>query len=142
MNDNIIIGSPERVSVTSESSPEASPPDLAEETTQDQHANDVPHPRLQLLRFHFGAAVPVRAPFHVTEGKKENGERLYATRQSSLRTATSAWLASSTPYPTYIMADPKKQEKDFTKEVDELLPSARSLAQVLGPTPPSRCSTN
>ena len=61
---------------------------------------------------------------------KQQGERLYATRQSSLRTATSAWLSSSSSYPTYIMADPKKQEKDYTKEVDELLPEVRSLAQV------------
>lgn len=28
------------------------------------------------------------------------------------------------------MADPKKQEKDFTKEVDALLPEVQSLAQV------------
>ena len=28
------------------------------------------------------------------------------------------------------MADPKKQEKDFTKEVDSLLPEARTLAKV------------
>ena len=28
------------------------------------------------------------------------------------------------------MADPKKQEKDFTKEVDSLLPEVQSLAKV------------
>ena len=30
----------------------------------------------------------------------------------------------------YDMADPKKQEKDFTKEVDALLPETKALAQV------------
>ncbi|KAI1789766.1 hypothetical protein LXA43DRAFT_1182999 [Ganoderma leucocontextum] len=123
-NDNIIIASPETVAVTSESSPAAAClPQFAEDTTvEDVQA-------LESFRFQFGTSVPVRAPFRVTECQKQDGERLYATRQSSLRTATSAWLASSTTSPTYIMADPKKQEKDFTKEVDELLPQVQSLAQ-------------
>lgn len=100
---------------------------------------EVHKPRVPLptnpIRFQFGASI---VPFHVTEsgritgyGKRE-GERLYATRQSSVRTATSSWHASSTTptLSTYNMADPKKQEKDFTKEVDALLPEVQSLAQV------------
>ena len=65
--------------------------------------------------------------------RQDRGTLSACTRRVSLLSpgsATSTWLASSTPYLTYIMADPKKQEKDFTKEVDELLPLARSLAQV------------
>lgn len=30
----------------------------------------------------------------------------------------------------YDMADPKKQEKDYTKEVDAVIPEAQSLVQV------------
>lgn len=30
------------------------------------------------------------------------------------------------------MSEPKKQEKDYTKEVDEALPEAKSLAEVCG----------
>ena len=133
MNDNIIISPAlEIVAVASENASEVSQQAEAaefDETTED----DVPY---EPLRFQFGACVKTRVRFHVTEtwrnagfGREER-ERLYATRQSSLRTATSAWLSSSSSYPTYIMADPKKQEKDYTKEVDELLPEVRSLAQV------------
>jgi hypothetical protein len=32
--------------------------------------------------------------------------------------------------PAFIMSDNKKQEKDFTKEVDALLPEAEALAKV------------
>lgn len=46
-----------------------------------------------------------------------------ATRHLNQRTLNSAsWR--------YIMADNKKQEKDFTSEVDVLLPEAESVAQV------------
>lgn len=90
------------------------------------------------VRFQFGASIKPRALFHVIESGgvarsgRQQGERLYATRQSSVRTATSTWHSpptSSTLY-TYTMADPKKQEKDYTKEVDALLPEVQSLAKV------------
>ena len=89
------------------------------------------------IRFCFGASGADGTPVtHVIEygrlaqyGSGE-GERLYATRQSSLRTATSSWHPSPTSLTTPTMADPKKQEKDFTKEVDTLLPEARTLAKV------------
>ncbi|TBU34673.1 hypothetical protein BD311DRAFT_290970 [Dichomitus squalens] len=133
VNDNIIISrAPETVAVVSESRPEVSQQAEAADVDKLEPTEDVPY---EPLRFHFGACMKTREPFHVTESwrnagfGREEGERLYATRQSTLRTATSPWLSSSSPYPTYIMADPKKQEKDYTKEVDELLPEVRSLAQ-------------
>ncbi|KAH9898160.1 hypothetical protein C8Q73DRAFT_663927 [Cubamyces lactineus] len=87
------------------------------------------------IRFRFGASVPDRAlEYHVTEsvaaagyGRRGN-ESLNATRQSTVRTATSTWHPSPSSHTTYNMADPKKQEKDFTKEVDALLPEVQSLA--------------
>lgn len=49
-----------------------------------------------------------------------------ATRHFVQRTHKSAsWI--------YIMADNKKQEKDFTKEVDAILPEAASLAKARRP---------
>ena len=88
------------------------------------------------IRFPFGALEVQEPEAHVIEygrlarfGSRER-ERLYATRQSSLRTATSTWHPLPSPFITLTMADPKKQEKDFTKEVDALLPEARSLAEV------------
>ena len=41
-----------------------------------------------------------------------------------------AWLAQPIHFRRYDMADPKKQEKDYTKEVDAIIPEARSLAEV------------
>ena len=37
---------------------------------------------------------------------------------------------SKSPYWTHIMSDNKKQEKDFTKEVDERLPEAAEIVKV------------
>lgn len=137
MNDNIIISStPEIVAVAS-----GSPSKISQLSTADiegiMKLEDNPY---EPLRFQFGAWVKTRAPFHVTETWRiarfgGEGERLYATRQSGLRTATSAWLSSSSSYPAYIMADPKKQEKDYTKEVDELLPEVQNVARVRRETP-------
>ena len=61
---------------------------------------------------------------------KRGTESLNATRQSTVRTATSTEHPSSTPRYTYNMADPKKQEKDFTKEADKQIPEAEKLAAV------------
>ena len=132
MDDNIIISPSERAGVPSE-------PQTASETdiVQEEELARPPAPTIP-LRFQFGASIEPRALFHVTEsggvagsGRKQ-GERLYATRQSSVRTATSTWHSppTSTTLSSYTMADPKKQEKDFTKEVDSLLPEVQSLAKV------------
>lgn len=65
--------------------------------------------------------------------------RLNATRQSQalglgLSTTTHAnpktWFTTPIQFRKYDMADPKKQEKDYTKEVDEILPQTKSLAEV------------
>lgn len=57
-----------------------------------------------------------------------------ATRQSQSKPAfiTTSTTIFTRPilYTKYNMADPKKQEKDYSKEVDSILPEARSLAQV------------
>ena len=57
-----------------------------------------------------------------------------ATRQCSSHydstTRTARQLTLPVPTHTYNMAEQRKQEKDYTKEVDELLPETRSLAQV------------
>lgn len=57
-----------------------------------------------------------------------------ATRQCSSHydstTRTARQLTLAVPTRTYDMAEQRKQEKDYTKEVDELLPETRSLAQV------------
>lgn len=57
-----------------------------------------------------------------------------ATRQCSSHydstTRTARQLTLPVPTRTYNMAEQRKQEKDYTKEVDDLLPEARSLAQV------------
>lgn len=89
------------------------------------------------IRFQFGASIPERAPaLHVTEcggatryGRK-GSEGLNATRQSTVRTATSSLHSPSHTRNTYNMADPKKQEKDFTKEVDALIAETTTLAAV------------
>jgi len=39
-------------------------------------------------------------------------------------------LISQLNSPVLVMADVKKQEKDYTKEVDQLIPEAESIAQV------------
>ena len=39
-------------------------------------------------------------------------------------------LARPIHFRRYDMADPKKQEKDFTKEVDAILPETKTLAEV------------
>ncbi|KAI0673375.1 hypothetical protein C8Q78DRAFT_622453 [Trametes maxima] len=119
-NSNIIISSSERFC-------EPSKPSHVDESA---HATRSPS-----IRFQFGASVPERAPdFHVTETRGATGygrrgsESLNATRQSTVRTATSPWYSSPSRRSTYNMAEPKKQEKDYTKEVDALLPEATSLA--------------
>ena len=143
MDDNIIISPSERAGVPSE-------PQTASETdiVQEEELARPPAPTIP-LRFQFGASIELRALFHVTEsggvagsGRKQ-GERLYATRQSSVRTATSPWHTPPTTLSTHTMADPKKQEKDFTKEVDALLPEVQSLAQVCSRHPWTvRCGTD
>ena len=49
--------------------------------------------------------------------------------------STQAALTRRIHFRRYDMADPKKQEKDFTKEVDALLPETKALAQVRLPSP-------
>ena len=129
MNTNIIITSPERQNVANESPSFAA--DLHRVLT-----GSVPSP----IRFSFGTSngAPVR---HVIEYErlaqygKQQGERLYATRQSSLSTATSTWHPPPhSSFTTFVMADPKKQEKDFTKEVDALLPEVQAEAKVRVPS--------
>ncbi|CCM04205.1 uncharacterized protein FIBRA_06371 [Fibroporia radiculosa] len=64
------------------------------------------------------------------KGSHETGAS--ATRQSNnpdTTTRTARQLALPISYSTYAMAENRKQEKDYTKEVDELLPEAKSLAQ-------------
>lgn len=63
--------------------------------------------------------------------------RLDATRQSQqagLSTAavsfSQTWYTTPIHFRRYDMADPKKQEKDYTVEVDALIPEAQSLAGV------------
>ena len=60
-----------------------------------------------------------------------------ATRQSHSHSHFQLTDLFTTPvnYRHYNMADPKKQEKDYTSEVDALLPEARSLAEVCYATP-------
>lgn len=57
-----------------------------------------------------------------------------ATRQSLqsqfTQPSSQLWLTRPVNYNYYNMAEVKKQEKDYTKEVDEILPEARSLADV------------
>lgn len=56
-----------------------------------------------------------------------------ATRQCShydSTTRTARQLTLPVPTRTYEMAEQRKQEKDYTQEVDELLPETRLLAQV------------
>ncbi|KAI0361366.1 hypothetical protein OH77DRAFT_1417609 [Trametes cingulata] len=125
-NSNIIITSASE-SAPSTSEPKADQSDAAESPSSSRLVPSV--------RFQFGASIPERAPaLHVTESGDAAGygrrgrESLNATRQSTVRTATSSWHSPSTSRSTYNMADPKKQEKDFTKEVDALLPEANSLA--------------
>lgn len=66
-----------------------------------------------------------------------------ATRQSQPNSSTETpqpltppWYTYPVNYNHYNMADPKKQEKDYTKEVDAILPEARSLAKVCFEFPP------
>lgn len=54
--------------------------------------------------------------------------RSNATRQSS--SAAFSSILPSRPSQHYLMSEARKQEKDFTPEVDTLLPEAKSLAEV------------
>ena len=60
-----------------------------------------------------------------------------ATRQSHLFSNTHLAISFTRPiiYRPHEMAEPKKQEKDYTKEVDALLPETKSLAEVRGDDP-------
>ncbi|KAI0931818.1 hypothetical protein AcV5_004788 [Taiwanofungus camphoratus] len=52
------------------------------------------------------------------------------TRQwTDTTTSTARQLTRPIPYSSYNMSEPKKQERDFTKEVEELLPKTKALAQ-------------
>ena len=71
----------------------------------------------------------------------ETPEGMRATRQSVLTSehpplfpsrppssASHTWLARPIHFRRYDMAEPRKQEKDYTQEVDALIPEAQSLA--------------
>jgi hypothetical protein len=60
--------------------------------------------------------------------KSFNSHVVFATRNwDSTKVATNLYPSSSL---SIEMAEPKKQEKDFTKEVDAILPEAQVLARV------------
>ncbi|OBZ79449.1 26S proteasome non-ATPase regulatory subunit 12 [Grifola frondosa] len=94
-------------------------------------ANDPPETKLQ------PDEAPVNTESHVDDapmpaqfGNPEADVSLNATRQSITSTA-SITRPRTTPssFSTFLMADPKKQEKDLTKEVDALLPETKALAE-------------
>ncbi len=94
--------------------------------------------------FYFGselAGLPKWARSEAHVGLAKGGKtptRLDATRQSQqagLGHSTTAsfaqtWFTTPIHFRRYDMADPKKQEKDYTAEVDSLLPETKSLAEV------------
>ena len=97
--------------------------------------------------FHFAselARLPLWAGQVSHVAVAENGKtpaRQSATRQSSSadvipassvynNTFTQSWFTKPIQFRRYDMAEVKKQEKDYTKEVEELLPAAQSLAKV------------
>lgn len=65
-------------------------------------------------------------------------DALRATRQSvpslfeprSCSSLPPNWHIRPIQFRRYDMADPKKQEKDFTKEVDSIIPETQALAKV------------
>lgn len=82
-----------------------------------------------------------RTDVSAPENAIESRGRVRAASHSSNSASSSS---SSSPAPSrpphtaqeyvyeYYMSEPKKQEKDYTKEVDEALPEAKSLAEVCG----------
>ena len=82
-------------------------------------------------------SVSVNDHVYAESAGAENGNSrtdVSATRQCTSHydstTRTARQLTLPVPTRTYDMAEQRKQEKDYTKEVDELLPETRSLAQV------------
>ena len=83
--------------------------------------------------FHFVmAAEPRRLPNAAVHSQTPGRSAVDATRQSHLFSHSQLTLPSTRPilYRPHEMAEPKKQEKDYTKEVDALLPEAKTLAKV------------
>ena len=81
--------------------------------------------------FHF-AAEPLRLPKAAAHHEAPGEAASDATRQSHLFSYPHFTPSCTRPtlYRPHDMADPKKQEKDYTKEVDALLPETRTLAKV------------
>ncbi|KAJ3556058.1 hypothetical protein NM688_g2234 [Phlebia brevispora] len=80
--------------------------------------------------FHF-AAQPPRLPKRAKHGEAPKDAALDATRQSHLHSDTqlTPWFTRPILFRHYDMAEPKKQEKDYTKEVDALLSETKTLAE-------------
>ena len=83
-------------------------------------------------RIHFFAAKPLRLPKRAMPQGAPNASAVDATRQSHLFSNTQHPASFNHPilYTSNNMAEPKKQEKDFTKEVDALLLETKPLAKV------------
>ena len=83
--------------------------------------------------FYFASQLP-RLPNRAKPQETPKDAALDATRQSHLRSDTqlTPWVTRPITFRYYDMADPKKQEKDYTKEVDALLPETKTLAEVNG----------
>ena len=88
-------------------------------------------------KVHFFAAEPPRLPKRDETQGAPDASAVDATRQSRLFSDTHLAFSFTRPiiYRPHEMAEPKKQEKDYTKEVDALLPETKSLAEVRGDDP-------
>ena len=78
------------------------------------------------------AAEPQRLPNAAKHSQTPGRSAVDATRQSHLFSYPHFTPSCTRPtlYRPHDMADPKKQEKDYTKEVDALLPETKTLAKV------------
>lgn len=71
-----------------------------------------------------------RSAQDATRQSQSQAQAVIESTQETPLISNTPWYLRPINYDHYTMADPKKQEKDYTKEVDEILPIARSLATV------------
>ena len=92
----------------------------------------MPERAMSTTKVHYFAAEPPRLPNRAVAPETPKDAAVDATRQSRLFSDTQLTTSLTRPiiYRQYEMAEPKKQEKDYSKEVDAILPEARTLAQV------------
>ena len=92
-----------------------------------------PRSETQAILQHQASRVQLQAPNMAEVTVATWGELSQTRHNTSSATRHRDWAhrLHTSPTPNYIMSDNKKQEKDYTKEVDALLPEAETIIKVL-----------